>query len=536
MKNSDTFFHGGKPRGARPGNDHFIATRLMVRAKSCAARLVLRGLRLCLPLLFVGGLAAMPLAQCYQLEDIALPPGVPPEIGALAFDAKGTLYVALRRGDVIATTPGPDPKAFAWRTVATGFDNPGGIIVPRPGRIIVSQMAELTEATDTDGDGVADRYRNLASEWGLSGNYMEMNFMCDDGEGGCYLALATGSFGGPTFVHTRGEFSAPGRRGRNFSAVPYRGWVVRLRADGQMELMASGFRVPNGLTRDEEGNVWTSDNQGDWKEVTPFYHVRPGRFYGHPSSLRWDPTWPAGTDPFMKYYSDLDAYNAHRTRAAVQIPHAELARSATEPVQLPRDGAFGPFAGQMLLPDNTVNRIVRLMLEKVDGEFQGAATLFYDGMGLRVGSNRTRMAPDGGALYVGHTMRGWGKPSEGLQRMRWTGGTPFTIEKMAITPNGFRLTYTVPVGDAAGRVESYAVKSMIYQPRWTYGSAPEDGQEESVRQVVALDSRTVQLNLASLRPGRVYRLRLAGAVQSAAGETPSYRDFYYTANRVPRRE
>jgi hypothetical protein len=335
-------------------------------------------------------------------------------------------------------------------------------------------------------------------------------------------------------LYTRGEYSAPGRRGRNFSAVKYRGWAMHLRADGRLEPLASGFRVINGLLRDEAGNLWGADQQGDWKAVTPLYHIDQGRFYGHPNSLIWDPTWPVGKDPFVTFHDDLTSYNARRTRPAVEVPHAELCRSAGEPVQFPSSGAFGPFAGQLLLPDNTVNRIVRIMLDRVDGEYQGASTMFMDGMGLRAGNNRMRFSPDGRALFVGITSRGWGPPSEGLQRLQWRGRTPFTIETIAITSEGFRVTFTLRPGAAAREAASYHLRSMIYQPRWTYGSAAEDVREEAIAQVSALDERTVHLTLGRLQPARVYHLRLAETLQSDERESPAYRDFYYTANRVPK--
>ena len=93
-------------------------------------------------------------------------------------------------------------------------------------------MAEFTEIIDTDQDGVADRYNNLASDFGISGNYHETNAICTDGEGGFYIALGTASHNGPTFFTPRGEYSKEGRRGRNFSSNDLRGWVVRYHKDG----------------------------------------------------------------------------------------------------------------------------------------------------------------------------------------------------------------------------------------------------------------------------------------------------------------
>ena len=44
----------------------------------------------------------------YQIENIAFPDDMPPEIGGLAIDKKGNLYACLRRGDVLVTKPNKD--------------------------------------------------------------------------------------------------------------------------------------------------------------------------------------------------------------------------------------------------------------------------------------------------------------------------------------------------------------------------------------------------------------------------------------------
>ncbi len=67
--------------------------------------------------------------------------------------------------------------------------------------------------------------------------------------------------------------------------------------DGEDSPVAKGFRMHNGIMRNSKGEVWCTDNQGDWRATTPLYHVRKGHFYGHPSSLVWDPKWPKEKDP-----------------------------------------------------------------------------------------------------------------------------------------------------------------------------------------------------------------------------------------------
>jgi hypothetical protein len=485
----------------------------------------------------LGLFAATTAPEHYKVEDVGFPANQPPQVGGIAFDRDGALYVAMRmRGDVLVAKPTSDPKQFAWRVFATGFDNALGIVVPEPGKIVVVQMAEVTEASDTDHDGVADKYRTLANGWGLSGNYHETNALAADGRGGYFVALGTASYQGPTFWHTRGEFSAFGRRGRNYSAVPYRGWIMRLGTDGRLTPYASGFRMHNGLLVDDEDNLWSSDNQGDWKPTTPFYHVEAGKFYGHPSSLMWEKDWPADRDPLATFRKDLDAYNARRTRPAIEIPHESI-HSGSQAVQIPRNGAFGPFGGQTLLPDASRAKIGRLMLEKVGGEFQGAFTLFMEGHGLLTKNNRAAFSPDGRSLYIGQVSgRGWGGAPPGasiMQRVRWVAGAPFTIAKMEITPRGFRLTFTAPVNDAGAQMSSYGIQSMIYQPRWTYGGPAEDKRDETVTDLKVIDPATVEFSIASFEAGRIYRLRLAESVASVTQEAPTDREFFYTANRLP---
>ena len=91
----------------------------------------------------------------YLVENLAFPDDMPPEVGGLAFDGKGNLYACLRRGDIVVTKPGKDPHAIEWKIFATGLHNPMGMQWVGPGRLVVTQMAELTEVIDTDGDGVA---------------------------------------------------------------------------------------------------------------------------------------------------------------------------------------------------------------------------------------------------------------------------------------------------------------------------------------------------------------------------------------------
>lgn len=464
----------------------------------------------------------------YRVEDIKLPTDAPPEVGAIDIAADGTLFVVLRRGDVFRAKPVADPKAFQWQLFASGFDNGCGIDVVSPTKIRVTQMAEMTEAEDTDGDGQADRFSRFAHGWGLSGNYHETNALTRDGKGGYFIAVGSASYSGPTFEHTLGTFSAAGRRGRNYSAVKWKGWVLHFDSSGNLTPWASGFRMANGIYQDSGGELWSGDNQGDWKATTPLYHIEKGKFYGHPSSLVWDPAFTKSKDPLAYYRADLDAYNKDRTKAAIEIPHTEMNRSAGEPMEIP---AGSPFAGQMIMPDNNGTRVTRLMVEKIGDTWQGACTHFIKDHGLRSGNHRARFTADGKQLYLGQTVRGWGVPAEGLQRVTFLGPVPFDIERIRILPDGFKVSFTGKIPDILKEAEKWTVSSFFYQSKWTYGSDKEDKKKHKIR-VTADGTNAVRIQVDGLAAGRVYSLQLPAC--SAPDGSPLQNTLaFYTANKLP---
>lgn len=469
------------------------------------------------------------ITDYYSIENIALPAGIPPEVGAVKFDSEGTLYVALRRGDILMAKPSTDPDKFEWKLFASGFHNACGMEVVAPRHLLISQMAELTEVRDMDNDGEADSYKNLADQWGVSGNYHETNEICPDGAGGYYIAVGTASYNGPTFYNVRGEYSEIGRRGRNYSSVKWKGWVMHYSKDGVVTPFASGFRMHNGISRDTKGNIWATDNQGDWKATTPLYHVEKGQFYGHPSSLIWDPKWPEGKDPLKM---SLEEINAMRTRAAVLLPHAEFNRSASEPVEVPEQ--FGPYTGQLLIPDNNGKRISRIMLDKVQGKFQGACTHFINGGKFRSGGNRAVFTDDGKSLFIGHTVRGWGTPAEGLTRITYLGKTPFDVKHIQLNEQGFNLEFTLPIVKNSLRVEDFSVQSYRYEDKWLYGGNKLDKREEKVTSARSVDANSIELNIEKLEAGRVYEIQIYqdSKLKSETGEPLLNKVFCYTLNQL----
>lgn len=439
----------------------------------------------------------------YRVEKIETPPGLSPEVGGMDFMPDGRLAACFHRGEVYTYHPGRQE----WRLFAEGLHDPLGVLAISDTELLVMQRPELTRLKDTNGDGVADEYTTVSDAFGISGNYHEFAYgPVRDREGNFLIALNVASNGAGIRSEVRGEYNPRSPiTARMYSCVPWRGWIMKVSPDGKTTPYALGFRSPNGMGFDAEGNLFVPDNQGDWIGTSPLYHVEQGKFYGHIASLAWKEGEMRDTTKIP--IPELDAM---RTRGAVLFPQGIMANSPTQPLLDATGGKFGPFSGQMLIGDHNRSRVMRLMLEKVGGQYQGACVPLLDGGGLIGGVNRLAFAPDG-ALWVGHTSHGWGG-SKGLSRVSWTGETPLDVAAMKLTATGFELTFTKALQALpAARPENYRFKRYYYQYRSGYGAPQSELEEVPVTSVkVSEDRRKVTLDFATLVPWRVYELHIEG--------------------------
>lgn len=471
----------------------------------------------------------------YRVETIQMPDGLNAEVGGIDFFDDGRLIACFHRGEVMIY----DPKTGDWKLFAQGLHDPLGLLVVDDTEVLVMQQPELTRLRDTDGDGVADLYESLTHDFGISGNYHEFNYgPVKDPSGNLFIALNTGSSGDGIHPAVRGELKTIGRDGdtgnrQMFSVVPYRGWVLKVTPRGEVIPYASGFRSPNGIGFDGDGNLLVADNQGDWVSTSALYHVEEGKFYGHPASLVWRKEWQ-DANPFYMPVGDLDSM---RTRATVLFPQGIMANSPAQPVCDTTGGKFGPFAGQLLVGEMNRARIVRVMVETVGGALQGACVPFIDGHELRMGNNRMAFAPDG-SLWVGQTDHGWAG-AEGIQRIVFTGETPMDIYDMKLTTRGFDLSFTLPIDMESARDTShYSFRHYYYDYYKKDASEPVDTsiqldvQPVNVTGVtVSGDGRTVSISLAKLKPGYIYELKLTG-IKSAEGRPLENNLICYTLNNL----
>lgn len=444
------------------------------------------------------------------------------EVGALEMLPDGRLAVATRRGEIYCVDQplADDPSQAVFTLFASGLHEVLGLAW-REGWLYCVQRCEVTRLRDEDGDGRADLFQTVADGWGVSGDYHEYAFGSKfDREGNLWVVLClTGSFS---------------------SEVLYRGWCLRITPQGEVIPTCSGLRSPGGIGANAAGDMFYTDNQGPWNGACSLKWLRPGAFLGHPAGNRWydaaGPVMgPRPPDPQSGSRMMVEAAKIPQLEPpAVYFPYSKMGQSASGIACDLSGGKFGPFTGQLFVGDQTHSTVMRVDLEKVQGHYQGACFPFRAGFGS--GSLALQFAPDG-SLFVGGTSRGWGSRGPqpyALERVVWTGKTPFEVLRMQAQPDGFVLTFTEPVDPVTARdPASYRLSTYTYIYQAQYGSPEVDGTTPAiVRATPSPDGRQVRLVLEKMTAGHVHELHLDG-LRSARGQPLLHPVAYYTLNYLP---
>lgn len=485
----------------------------------------------------------------YRIVTIPTPEGVLLEVGGVATLPDGRIAVSTRRGDVwtIENPSMENGNAPLFRLFASGLHEPLGLAY-KDDALYAAQRGELTKLVDTNGDGKADVYETVYS-WPISGHYHEYSFGPKIAPDGSFFVTGNVAFGDEEWW--RGE-----------SRRPWRGWTIKIHPDGTLEPWATGMRSPCGQGM-IDGEFFYTDNQGDWIGSGGVWHVTKGCFTGHPAGLRWTnlPNSPvkltteqlyARVDPrqvkkngqyvkpanvvdekpnlFFEVKKDFPEVRL----PAVWLPHGILGISNSEIIRDETAGKFGPFTGQLFVGDQGQSKIMRVVLEKVKGEFQGVAFEFRSG--FQSGVLRMNWGHDG-SLYAGETNRGWGSAgtsSSGLQRLVWTGRTPVEMKTVRAMPDGFEIEFTTPVDKSkAEDLASYDGKSFIYKYHPVYGSPTINEEKLAIKGVkVSDDGLRVRVVVDNLRQYYVHQIDVPG-IRSKDGVPVLHTTAYYTLNNIP---
>jgi len=486
----------------------------------------------------------------YKIITLPTPEGILLEVGGVATLPDGRIAVCTRRGDVwIVENPSMDKGSSPRYTLfASGLHEALGLAYYE-GALYTAQRGELTRLIDKNGDGRADVYETVYA-WPLSGHYHEYSFGPKIGPDGSFFVTGNVAFGDEEWW--RGE-----------SRVPWRGWTMKIHPDGTMEPWATGMRSPCGLGM-IDGELFYDDNQGDWQGSGGIFHLTKGTFTGHPAGLRWSghENSPVKIST-EQLYSKVDARQIKREGAfikpenisdeknpdllydlqkdfpatrvpAVWLPHGVLGISNSEIIRDETAGKFGPFAGQIFVGDQGQSKIMRVVMEKVKGEFQGVAFDFKSG--FQSGVLRMNWGHDG-SLYAGLTNRGWGSAgttTAGLQRLVWTGKVPMEMKTVSARPDGFEIEFTHPVDKlTAENLDSYFGRSYIYKYHPVYGSPTINEEKLSFKGVkVSDDGLRVYVVVDNLRQYYLHEIILSG-IRSKDGQPVLHNTAYYTLNNIP---
>jgi len=475
--------------------------------------------------------AGMPAG--YSIEDYFAPKdnyGRDQLFEALGLSATkdGTVVVATRSAGLWRIVNGE------WHLFAEGlFDSLGVVAEDAKGLVVVAgQKAELTRVSDTNGDGIADQYETLFDAHSYHANYHSYMHGPVRGKDGAYYftlnlvhdSSGTAYMGGGSVMGTWGGFN---------------GWAIRVEGPGKFQLFANGLRSPASVGVSPDGRVWYADNQGDFVATSKLFELKKDKFYGHPAGLV-DLPGMTPDSPDIKY----DVVADRRAKPAILFPHNRVANSPGNPAWVTQK-KFGPFAGQMLIGDQTQSNLLRVSLQKIGEVEQGSVMPFFEG--LESGVMRPVFLADG-SLLLGQTGRGWqakGGKVAALQHVTWDGKTvaPQIVDVVA-TPTGFQVHFTQPLGDG---VSEAILRSALSLESWTYRDAPDYGSPEldlhdegTSALTVSADRRSLDIKLVSIvqkvvhprQTARVYHVKLASGTLFDAN-APAEMNAYYTLHIFP---
>jgi putative heme-binding domain-containing protein len=373
------------------------------------------------------------------------------------FFADGTALLCTIQGDVWRVQ-GLDEtlKNVRWKRFASGLHQALGLVIVDDTAYVLGRD-QITRLHDFNGDGEADFYE-------------------------CFSNAYPTSPGGHDFISGLQRDSA----GRFYTASSKSG-LLRIAADGRSsEVLATGFRNPDGLGLAPDGTITVPNSEGEWVPTSMICEVRPGGHYGYPG-------------PKDKRVPDLPL---------VYLPRG-LDNSSGAQVTVP-DGRFGPLQGQLIHFSFGTGTHFLVLREKVDGKSQGAAVPLPGD--FLSGTHRGRFNPLDGQLYV-TGMAGWGTytPADScFQRVRYTGGPVQLPVAFHAHENGVLLTFSSPLNrEVADQAKRHFAQAWNYHYSASYGS-PElsprhPGQPGhdvlAIRSAhVLADGRTLFLEIPEIQP------------------------------------
>lgn len=432
----------------------------------------------------------------YAVDTIEMPTDnswhVPLFGGGLGFLKDGSALLCTMHGDVWRITGFAYPSRKAtWTRFAAGLHHCQGMVVDDDG-IFVLGRDQITRLEDTDHDGEADYYECFSNAFQTSA--AGHDFICG------LQRDAAGYF-----------YTSSGNQG-----------VVRISPDGnRADVVATGFRNPDGIGLTADGVITVPCSEGSWTPASMICAFRPT---------------PRGGDsqPVPPFFG----YPGPRGGEPPQLPLVYLPRGIDNSAggqQVVNSDRWGPLRDQLLHFSFGTGTHFLILRDEVEGQMQGAVVPL-PGEFLS-GAHRGRFCPDDGQLYV-TGMQGWGSytPEPGcFQRVRYTGDPVQLPVAFKVHRNGVLLTFSAPLDhDTAADAANHFAQCWNYRYSSAYGSPEFSTRHAGMRghDHVAItsahvvgDGRSLFLEMPDLQPVNQLHLR----IQSAPGST---HELFVTVHRL----
>jgi putative heme-binding domain-containing protein len=336
----------------------------------------------------------------------------------------GTALICTMQGDVWRVEGLDETLAnVRWRRVASGLHHALGLVIDK-NQVYVLGRDQITRLHDLNGDGEFDFYECFSHAFVTS--TAGHDFICG------LQRDRTGHF-----------YTASGNQG-----------LLQISADGKKaEVLATGFRNPDGLGLLPDGSITVPCSEGEWTPASMICLVKPDR--------------RGGDIPFF-------GYGGPRNGRVPELPMVYVPRgldnSSGAQTYVSSD-RWGPLAGKMIHFSYGAGAHFLLLREEVDGQPQGAIVPL-PGEFLS-GAHRGRFSPKDGQLYVSG-MAGWGTYTVAdacFQRVRYAGEPVQLPTAVHARENGMLVSFAQPVVRAiAGQSKNHFAQTWNYRYSAGYGS------------------------------------------------------------------
>ena len=427
-------------------------------------------------------------------------------LSAVDFLSDGRAVVASLSGDVWLVDGIRDRLgSLRWQRFATGLNQPLGLVVVKD-TVYVNGRDQITRLHDINKDGYADHYENFNNAVMPGTNFHAFNLNLEvDAQGRFLWAKST-----PWPTGNPGELSDA------HQLTPHEGVLFRLSPDGrQLEIVARGLRNPNGLSIGPKGEIYVSDNEGNWVPTSKVTRILEGGFHGFvPSAHR--ASLVGGGAPTDDWVKPL-VWTPHAGPGSDNSPsQARVIDNLAWPVEL---------QGNLLLGSYGRGTLSLLLKEEVDGQPQAAHMNLP--LQFKSGLQQMRFHRDGHLYLVG--MTNWSSTSQGgergaFHRVRYSAGKPLHVPvELNTRTGGLELRFAEPLDRAsATSVSNYRLSKWTYTWNSSYGSkqffsVDKPGQAGPdpvlVRSAtLSSDARTLLLDIPSLTPGAIPRIPATGTL------------------------